>query len=117
MKNILLLFFILSFSACQDRFEADHLLGRWNTLSWYEVKTKNEISHKMNFDFKSDARYSIDYGSYLEEGKFWISGDVLFTKEDENAQKKVRILALSKDTLRIEMNRSGIIEQVLLARP
>ena len=71
----------------------------------------------MDFSFDSDRRYSIDYGSQKESGKYWIAVDYLHTVEDGKAEKKVKIISLSADTMILEMNRAGQIERLLLTHP
>lgn len=104
--------------SCQEENSyAVDILGKWQVHEWSVPSTQKQISKQMNFTFQDDARYSVDYGSASEKGKYWFRGDKLFTHEDGKADKKVLIQLLTSDTLKIEMNRAGTIEEVVLIRP
>ena len=74
------------------------------------------IDNMLIFEFDTTGRYSIDYGSEFEKGKYWISGNYLHTIEDGRAEKKVRIINLSSDSMVLEMNRSGFLEKLSLIK-
>ncbi len=116
-KNLCLMTCLLFCIACaNDKFDEMLLHGDWNTTSWVEQKTNKKISNKMAFSFKGDGRYTIDYGSEKENGKYWIAGEFLHTVEDGQAEKKVKITSLSTDEMNFEMNRTGSIELVSLKK-
>lgn len=70
----------------------------------------------MDFIFKPDRLYEIDYGSLKEKGEYWISNEFLHTVEDGQVEKKVKIISLTKDSMFFEMNRAGIIEKVIIVK-
>ena len=70
----------------------------------------------MDFHFKENKAYEVDYGSEKEIGKFWFEGNDLYTIEDGGSLKKVEVVRLEQDTIAFEMNRAGQIELVTLAR-
>ena len=92
------------------------LIGQWKTQEWVEAKTNKAFENLMDFTFSGDMRYEVDYGSHKEIGNYWIEGDFLHTIEDNQAEKKVKFLLLTSDSLKIEMNRSGRIEHVSFIR-
>lgn len=115
IKNFCLLASLLFIIACaNDKFDELLLAGKWKTTSWVEQKTNKKITNKMDFDFGTDGRYEIDYGSVKEKGKYWIAGEFLHTVEDGQAEKKVKITSLTADKMAFEMNRTGSIEVVNL---
>ena len=90
--------------ACQQQKWPDEALhGQWD-------------SSQLDFNFKSDGRYELDYGTKLVEGKFWIESDYLHTIEDQQSEMKVKILSLNQDSLVIDMNRGGHMERVILLK-
>lgn len=117
VKNLCLLMCLLFCIACaNDKFDAMLLPGEWKTTSWVEQKTDKKITNKMDFSFMEDGRYTIDYGSIKENGKYWVAGEFLHTVEDGQAEKKVKITSLTADHMNFEMNRTGSIELVSLKK-
>ena len=117
LKNVTFFTLILFLAACaNDKYDASLLIGDWKTTDWVEQKTDKKINNKMDFTFDTLGRYVIDYGSVKEKGKYWITGDFLHTHEDGEAEKKVKITALSTNNMNFEMNRTGSIELVTLSK-
>ena len=112
-----LLFFLCILCSCQPTFDEKDLIGKWETVDWSIIDTGEKINNKMDFDFKSDKTYVIDYGVETEQGKYWIAADYLETVENGMSSKKVKILKLNKDTFQFRMNRAGRLENVLLVKP
>lgn len=104
-------------SSCQENKFDDHLLtGDWKLKEWKELESGKAINNAMDMSFKDDGTYVIDYGSEKESGKFWIASEYLHTVETGKAEKKVKILTLSSDSLQFQMNRGGYLENVLLLK-
>ena len=116
MRTLIIVAFITILTGCSDNQYKEIILGKWETVEWNEIQTGSTINATMDFDFGLDGRYTVNYGTEIEKGKYWISGDYLHTLEDGASEKKVKILKMSKDTFLMEMNRAGSIEQVLLSR-
>ena len=122
MKNLLpfmsfSLFAILLSTSCQsNNFDSKILLGSWEVFEWKIEKTGKSINNRMDMVFDTEENYSINYGSKSEKGKYWIAGDFLHTVETDQAEKKVKILELSADTMNIQMNRGGHLESVVLVK-
>jgi len=104
-------------TSCGSPFDKENLHGKWEVQQWKVEGTEEVINAKMDFDFKSDKQYQVDYGSKKEQGKYWIVDDFLHTVAEGKSEKSVRILNLNPDTLIFQMNRSGVMERVLLVRP
>ncbi len=106
----------LSLAACSSQWDSSLLIGEWKSTSWTIVDIAKEVEGKMDFVFKSNERYELDYGSKIEKGKYWIFGDFLHTVEDGKNEKKVKIISLSSESFIFEMNRAGTIERVVLQK-
>jgi len=108
---------ILICSACQNnKFDDQLLLGSWSVDSWKIEATGKSITNKMDMKFEAGDKYSIDYGSQTEAGKYWVAGEYLHTVATEKSEKRVKILKLQSDKMHIQMNRSGQIENVVLSK-
>lgn len=105
--------FILS---CGSSLDGDLLLGSWKVSDWEIRETGQKISRQMDFTFKADKRYEVDYGSQKEVGGYYLMGQSLITMEDGQTEKSVWVQKLTKDSLVFEMNRAGSIEEVVLER-
>jgi len=102
--------------ACNTSYEEAALLGTWKTVDWTVLDNGQKVSQKMDFVFNSDERYEVDYGSQKEVGRYWIAGTSLRTIEDGQSEKTVKIKKLTADSLVLEMNRAGSIENVTLLK-
>ncbi|MBT8233524.1 MAG: lipocalin family protein [Saprospiraceae bacterium] len=116
MKNIACCLFFCFLISCANPYDATLLLGKWKTDSWIENDSGKKFNNKMDFNFSDAEHYEIDYGSEKEKGKYWISNDFLHTIEEGKAEKKVKIISMSKDTFVFEMNRTGTLETVTLLK-
>jgi hypothetical protein len=111
---LVILTLILVISCNESKFDSEKLLGSWKVAQWKIEKTEELRNNKMDMEFRNDGKYEIDYGSEKETGKFWITNEFLHTVEVGQSEKKVKIIKLTNDTLEIQMNRSGEMENVLL---
>ena len=116
MKNLLFIIAFVSFVSCNSKWDKTALVGNWNTVEWIKIDTGEKLNNTMQFMFGSDDRYSVDYGTEKEHGKYWIGGEYLHTVEDGRAEKKVLITKLNTDTLEFEMNRGGYLEKLTLIK-
>lgn len=107
---------LLLYSCNKSPYEKTDLLGKWTVVNWEIEKTGQKRSNQMDMTFQDDNRYEVDYGSQKELGKFWIANSYLHTQEDNEAEKKVKILKLTIDTFHMQMNRGGTLENVLLIK-
>lgn len=116
MKNsiFLLQFLFLALISCNSQYDEAFLVGNWEKSEWKIIDTGEDITNPLRFKFLSDGRYKVSYGTEMESGNYWISGEYLHTVEDEMAEKKVKIVRLTNDSLIFEMNRGGQLELVKL---
>lgn len=110
-----LLILLVSCESATTTYDTD-IVGTWKQDSWVITANNQLINRPMDFTFGADKRYSVDYGSETEKGDYWFIDDDLYTQEDGQSKKKVKILQLNPDTLVFEMNRGGQIEQVSYLR-
>ena len=115
-RNIYMFAMIILFIACSENPNKAKILGDWQVIDWTITATGDAVDQRMLFTFKDNDRYLVDYGSEKEEGYFRVNDEWLFTKEDERAEKSVRIVNFSQDTLILEMNRAGRLESLILER-
>lgn len=108
---------MLTLIACNSAFDASLLNGNWKVSTWQVVSSGKPISQKMDFVFSTDKSYIIDYGSEKETGTYYIAGQYLHTKENQGIEKSVLIQKLTKDSLVLNMNRAGSLEEIILLRP
>ncbi len=94
----------------------EEILGQWKTHEWTIDQTGARISGKMDFTFDKDGGYQVDYGTQKEIGVFRVDGDRLYTTENGQARKYVKIKKLTKDSLIFGMNRAGRLETVVLIK-
>jgi len=117
IKLLIICSLLLLASACNSLYDATLLHGNWKVSSWKVVSSGQAINQKMDFNFNPDESYHIDYGSQKEEGRFYIAGEYLHTKEHQGIEKSVLIQKLTKDSLVLNMNRAGSLEEIVLVRP
>ncbi len=118
LKKTLTISLLVCFLSCAENFnfDATHLIGNWKTASWIENISNKKIPNQMDFTFRQDSLYEVDYGSIKEKGKYWIAGEYLHTIEDGQAEKKVRLKLVKPDSIIFEMNRTGKLETVILTK-
>ena len=113
---IIILMAIVLLSCENNEFEIDKLIGTWKVDQWTIENTGQSRNNQMDMTFANEGIYEVDYGSELEKGKYWVNSEYLYTVEQDQNEKRVKIIRLSNDTLEIKMNRGGEIENVLLLR-
>lgn len=112
----ILLSFMIIFNSCDENPYTEQVIGNWRTVDWHLKGSPVKINQKMDFVFYPEKRYKVDYGTETEEGKYWFEGMDLYSIEDGANMKKVKLVKLTTDTMMLEMNRAGRIEEVLLVR-
>lgn len=122
MKKTLTTFLFLFCStlfwfSCESPFKTDpNIYGQWQKSSWVVDQSGEEMNVKMDFTFNEDGSYAIDYGSKKEVGAFQIKDKKLYTTEEGQAKKFVKIIQLTADSLTFKMNRAGRMETVVLVK-
>jgi len=114
--SAIVIFSLFIIIGCGDKYSKTNLYGDWSVSEWKVETSGKSISNKMDMNFNADDKYSIDYGSKKESGKYWISGDYLHTMAEGKSEMSVRIMKLNSDTLVIQMNRGGKMERVVLLK-
>ncbi len=114
---LLLSFFLLSVFACSPEQNNQKVVGDWQGVSW---KVKGEDSGRnaadVSFSFNAGDTYTAAFGQQKEEGTFRLVEDKLYTTAKGQAEKMVKVSLYSLDTLVMDMNRVGILEQLVLVR-
>jgi hypothetical protein len=92
-------------------------LGEWKGAQWL---VKGQVSGRnaeaVEFTFNEEGQYTAAYGNQEEEGTYRLEGNQLFTKS-EGVEKMVQYyLSEGKDTLILDMNRGGTMEQLVLIK-
>ncbi len=119
LKLITISFLLCLINSCENEtspFDETLLKGSWTVDEWTIESTGKSRSNQMDMTFKSDGNYEIDYGPESEIGRYWVSGTYLHTFEKNESEKKVLLLKLVSDTLEIQMNRGGEMENVVLLK-
>ncbi len=113
----LLSFFLLSIFACTPESNNQKVVGNWQGASW---KVKGEESGRnaadVLFEFNADNTYFAAFGQQKEEGTFRLVENKLYTTAEGKAEKMVQVSLYSIDTLVMDMNRVGILEQLILVK-
>ena len=107
---------IVLLSCETNEIEIGKLIGTWKVDQWTIENTGQSRNNQMDMTFANEGIYEVDYGSELENGKYWVDGEYLYTVEQGQNKKRVKLVKLSNDTLEIKMNRGGEIENVLLLK-
>ncbi|MEO1518471.1 MAG: lipocalin family protein [Bacteroidota bacterium] len=119
MKKYLFSVILISLlAACQDDSQSKQLiLGQWKVDKWLvgEERTEKQ-SLDASFDFRPDGSYEVDYTTQKEVGTYRIAGRKLYTTENGQMEKMVKIIKLTSDSLEFEMNRAGQFEVLILKK-
>lgn len=119
MRNVLLFFAVLAFSACTTTDDVQPLVGEWQGVSWKVAgKESGRNVQDVSFTFKEDATYISSFGQQSEAGMFYLQNGQLYTTADGAGQveKVVGLQKVVADTLIFDMNRVGTPEELVLVR-
>lgn len=93
------------------------IIGKWTGVEWMAgTRESPNIPSKAVFTFNEDGSYTFDYAGNIEKGKYFVSGDELFTTPDGGIKMMVKIPRITADTLIFDMNRGGQAERLTLKR-
>ena len=121
MKQFAFFSLILFFVACSPN-EADQkttaeLIGDWKGVDWLVFGKPADFDvSTVRFSFDSEGNYTAAYGEQKERGTFRVRKDKLYTTDEQKLEKVVRIKGTVTDTLKLEMNRMGQDETLVLIR-
>ncbi|MCI5083093.1 MAG: hypothetical protein MRY78_15440 [Saprospiraceae bacterium] len=114
--SYLLLFSFLLWS-CQTEKDDAQIIGNWQGVAWaVDGQLSDRDVSSVQFNFETDGTYSAQFGSQLEEGKFRLAGDQLFTTAEGMKEKMVRLSKVTPDTIVMDMNRQGVAEELTLVK-
>lgn len=109
----------ISFCIVLSCSHTDHklIIGKWKGVEWVAgtQESPNTPSDAV-FTFNEDGSYTFDYAGNIEKGKYFVTGDQLFTTPDGGIKMMVKIPKLTQDTLVFDMNRGGQAERLTLKR-
>ena len=115
MKLYIIVPLLFLFACSEDQKEKD-LIGEWALVAWKDVTHDRQKQGEVSFAFKEDKRYTASLNGNAEKGRYWVEFQNLHTVEDGKSEKKVKILKLENDTLILEMNRMGTMEEMVLVK-
>jgi len=93
------------------------LYGDWKGEDWLiEGKSTGLDAKSVNFEFEPDGTYTANFGTLKEAGTYRLRADKLYTIADGKKEKVVQLLTLNQDTVRMNMNRSGQTEVLVLVK-
>ncbi len=110
MQNCVLIFLLLSCASCS--LDVKKLEGHWQASAFFENgQSANTSLEDVSIDFYPSGRYSFrSKAHYSEFGTFRSSGHHLYLIDTTIAApnvRKIKVLYLSDDSLKIEMAKSG----------
>lgn len=108
---------VLIFAQCKpDKQYNPELTGPWQGREWLiENKPSDLDGSGVRFHFNADGSYSAQYGTQAEKGTWYNRGDKLYTTA-ENKKEILTKYIIEGSTLRIEMNRGGRAETIILSK-
>lgn len=108
--------FVFAFS-CSAIDQTKPLQGSWQCVAWTveDGTSPYDIEHT-SFLFKKNEYYEAVISGHAEKGTFYRQEDKLYTTADGNAKVMTLIKKMTPDTLILGMNRSGIMEEMVLVK-
>src|SRR5512134_3973832 len=83
------------FSACFESIDKKLVIGQWNGVEWVVEGQSSQIdATSATFVFKDDGTYTYTYADATENGKYFISGNELFTTPDGGIKMMVKIMKI-----------------------
>ena len=118
IKNIILCITIIFFAtSCIESGNKESIVGDWKGTEWLVNGNPSEYdATKVFFSFSTTGGYTADFGGDKEKGTYVLRDDKLFITDDEQLEVMVLISKLTKDSLVIDMNRSGQPETLTLIK-
>ncbi|MEO1259259.1 MAG: lipocalin family protein [Bacteroidota bacterium] len=108
---------LISLLACSGENTNHRIVGSWQGTSW---KVKGQPSGRdaseVVFEFKADDAYTAAFGPQKETGTYRLVENKLYTTANGQAEKMVQITLAAVDTLVMDMNRAGTLEELVLVK-
>jgi Lipocalin-like domain len=93
------------------------ILGKWKGIEWLvDGHPSSHTPGEAVFTFNEDGLYTFEYSGNVENGKYYVNNNELFTTPDGGIKMMVKIPKLTQDTLIFDMNRGGQAEKLTLIR-
>jgi hypothetical protein len=103
--------------SCDLMYPSKKLIGAWDCVAWtIEGKPGTYDIARTNFKFKELDLYEATISGHQEKGAFYVEGDKLLTTAEGAEQVVTQIAKISVDTLILNLNRSGVAEQMVFVR-
>ncbi|MBK9982369.1 MAG: lipocalin family protein [Saprospiraceae bacterium] len=117
-RSIFLLIALISLLfSCEAGKQNKMILGKWTGIEWLvDGHASSHTPGEAVFTFNEDGIYSFEYAGNVENGKYYVNNNELFTTPEGGIKMMVKIPKLTQDTLIFDMNRGGQSEKLTLIR-
>ncbi len=117
MKYLPVLSPLLFLFACTDPGSDVQITGTWQGISWIvNGETSGRNANQVTFTFEPTGTYTGAFGTQEEAGTYRVEGNKLYTHAEGQAEKMVEVALSGADTLRMNMNRAGTPEVLVLIK-
>lgn len=117
IPRLLIFSIALWLQSCDLLYPSKKLIGTWDCVAWtIEGKPGTYDIARTNFKFKELDLYEATISGHQEKGAFYVEGDKLLTTAEGAEQVVTQIAKISVDTLILNLNRSGVAEQMVFVR-
>lgn len=118
MKKVSLLVFLMAFLAqCKNAPNYQELIqGKWKIVRWASAGGTAAQVKNMDFHFHGTS-YHANLGDRTEYGSFRIEGDTLTTVAESQPVFKVKIVALTADSLVLQRTQGSFQDFMTFRRP
>jgi hypothetical protein len=108
---------LVMLSSCTQNENKRLIIGTWSGVSWTANDQPTSYDPALtSFTFDDQGNYMFQYADNIEQGKYFISNNQLYTTPDGGQKIMVKIVSLTEESLTFDMNRGGTAEQLTLAR-
>ncbi len=115
MRLLIALTVTLLIASCgYETYNQRQIEGQWFSDSW--VRDGEETGMRAWIAFDADSSYRAIFNERREQGKYWVDGYKLYTDADGAETIVVKIASLEENNMILEMNRSGVIEELMFTR-
>ena len=118
-KLLIISFLLISFFlfACSSENANQRIVGQWQGITWnVNGQASDRNASNVHFEFKTDDSYIAAFGAQKEGGSFRLTDNKLYTTAKGQIEKMVQISLVSLDTMVMDMNRAGTVEQLVLVK-